>query len=82
MNSLLSSIIWCVFISLMSNSLIVQANSCGNYNPTSHVCCEGNLIASAGISPSCCGTKMHDSAFRLLINIFLVSNEISECYFL
>ena len=64
------TIVWCFILICYT----ARVNSCGNYNPTSHVCCDGNLIASAGISPSCCGSRMHDSAFRYL-NIYQVTDD-------
>ena len=53
-------------ILLVKNSRADEA--CGPHNPMTHVCCDGNLIASAGITPSCCGTKMYDAAFSICCN--------------
>lgn len=40
-------------------------NSCGAFNPSTHICCDGNLLAASGISPSCCGSSSYDATFSI-----------------
>jgi len=51
-----------------SQASLLKRQSCGNYNPTFSICCNGVVRAKSGIDPSCCETQEFDAEFSICCN--------------
>ncbi|HEV7506427.1 MAG TPA: hypothetical protein VGS07_16120 [Thermoanaerobaculia bacterium] len=46
---------------------LAAAQSCGSYNPTFYICCNG-VLSPKGSNDACCGTQPYSTTFSICCN--------------